>query len=49
VVVPDYFSLIRKTNPDAGSVPLQEIDSEMCTAFGITPNPVNTTINGSLA
>ena len=39
MVVPVYFSLIRKTNPDAGPVPLQEIDSEMCTAFGIAPNP----------
>ena len=39
MVVPDYFSLMRKTNPDAGPVPLQEIDSEMCTAFGIAPNP----------
>ena len=34
----DHFSLIRRRNPDAGPVPLQEIDSEMCAAFGIEPN-----------
>ena len=37
--MPDYFTLIRKTNPSAGPVPLQEIDSEVCAAFGIAPNP----------
>jgi hypothetical protein len=37
--VPDYFTLIRKTNPNAGPVPLREIDSEMCAAFSIAPNP----------
>ncbi len=37
--MPDYFSLTRKTNPNADPVALQEIDREMCAAFGIAFNP----------
>lgn len=33
------FSLTRKADINAGPVPLQQIDNEMCEHFGIIPDP----------
>jgi hypothetical protein len=37
--MPNYFSLTRKKDKEAGPVSLSQIDNEMCQAFGIVPNP----------
>jgi hypothetical protein len=31
--MPNCFTLTRKSNPEAGPVPLQQIDEEMCARF----------------
>lgn len=35
-----YFQLTRKSDPDAGPVPLTVLDEEICEARGATPDPV---------
>lgn len=36
--MPNYFSLTRKSNPEAGPVDFVTIDEEICAAFEVTPH-----------
>jgi hypothetical protein len=38
--MPNCFSLTRKSNPEAGAVPLAQVDKEMCEHFNVPCNPV---------
>jgi hypothetical protein len=37
--MPNYFSLTRKTDREAGPVPFVTIDEEICAAFEVAPHP----------
>ena len=37
--MPNYFQLTRKSDPEAGPVSLNQIDEELCAAFGFDPDP----------
>lgn len=37
--MPNFFTLTRKSNPEAGPVDFVTIDEEICAAFEVAPHP----------